>query len=106
MAGPGMRNGGGARCPACRAPVFKHKADQTIPFNVVADLDPVTPAGLDRLQEPNRLAYCLVQVGHVQPRLRLIGRQHPEQCPHRHVIEHRCPPEIAEFGRRPEGAMW
>ena len=104
MTRPGRRDG--TRCPACRADVFKHKADQAIPFNVIADLAPLTPAEIARLWEPNRLAYCLVQVGHVPPRLRLIGAWHAKDCPHRHVIEHRCPPEIGEFGRKPEGALW
>lgn len=102
----GARGRDGSRCPACRAPVFKHKANQAIPFNVTTDLDPLTPAEIAELREPNRLAYCLVQVGRCPARLRLIDAWHARQCPHKHVIEHRCPPEIREFGRRPEGAMW
>lgn len=86
------RGGADSRCPACRAPVFRQKANDAIPFNVAVDTDPLTTKQQAELREPNRLVYCLVRPQLGTPRLRLIGAWHPSDCEHAHVIEHRCPP--------------
>jgi hypothetical protein len=74
-------------------------------LKVTADAEPIP---LDRalaLREPNRLVWCLARLrsGDVELRWRCRGRL---PCGHDVVIEHRCPTEASQWGRRPEGAMW
>jgi hypothetical protein len=74
-------------------------------LKVTADAEPITHEQAAGLVEPNRLAWCLVQLRSKDVELRWRCRTQ-KPCSHGLVIEHRCPAEAAAYGRRPEGAMW
>lgn len=97
------RSAAGRTCERCGAAVLKQLVGQRAALNVTADAEPIPLTDALRLVEPNRLAWCFVQLrgGGVELRWRCRSK-----CQHQTVIEHRCPPDIREFGRRPEGAMW
>ena len=87
------RTDGGTRCPSCRARILTQLVGRTAALNVTADLTPLSPAQQAELYTPHRLIWCLYRAGqHSTPRLRWIGQHHPDDCPHQHVTEHRCPP--------------
>lgn len=92
-------------CDRCGAAVLRQEVGHRAALKVIADAEPLPLAEALALREPNRLVWCLVQLrsGDVELRWRCRNRS---PCSHGVVIEHRCPPEISEFGRRPEGAMW
>lgn len=94
---------GAVTCVRCAAPVIKQLVGQRAALNVIADAEPIALDEAARLVEPNRLVWCLVELHGGVRELRWRCRH---ECGHAAVIEHRCPPEIREFGRRPEGAMW
>lgn len=94
---------GGSSCVRCASPVIKQLVGQRAALTVIADAGPIPLDEALRMAEPNRLAWCLAALAGGGCELRWSCRT---ACQHEHVIEHRCPPEVAEYGRRPEGAMW
>lgn len=92
-------------CDRCGASVLRQEVGHRAALKVTADAEPIP---LDRalaLREPNRLVWCVA--GLHDGGLELRWRCHTGRpCAHAVVIEHRCPDEVREFGRRPEGAMW
>jgi hypothetical protein len=72
-------------------------------LKVTVDAAPIPLAQALALAEPNRLTWCLAVLhgGGVEVRWRCRV-----ECGHAVVIEHRCPAGVAQYGRRPEGAMW
>lgn len=111
MSGAWSQKGAGARRPAtrprpcerCGAPVFKQLVGHRAALNVTADAEPIPRSEALQLAEPNRLVWCLTQLHGGGVELRWRCRH---ECGHGAVIEHRCPQEIREFGRRPEGGLW
>ncbi|MEV7140724.1 hypothetical protein [Streptomyces tauricus] len=98
------RSAAGTRtCIRCATPVIKQLVGHRAALTVIADAEPIPLAQALRLVEPNRLMWCLAVLAGGGTELRWSCRR---ACGHAHVIEHRCPPEVGEFGRRPEGAMW
>ncbi|KOG21772.1 hypothetical protein ADK36_12390 [Streptomyces viridochromogenes] len=95
-AGPGP-------CERCGAPVLKQLVGHRAALNVTADAVPQPAEQLLPLTNPNRLLWCLVALHGGGSELRWRCRH---DCGHDAVIEHRCPPGVAQYGRRPEGAMW
>lgn len=86
--------GGNSRCPRCRAPVLAQWVGRIAALYVIADLRPLTPSEQAAAREPNRLIWCLRQASeHTPARLGWTGRDHPANCPHPHVTEHRCTAE-------------
>lgn len=94
---------GPRRCPLCGAPVLKQLVGQRAALHVTADANPIPLEQAMALREPNRLVWCLAVRRSGERELLWRCRT---GCGHGAVIEHRCPPEIRQFGRRPEGAMW
>lgn len=93
MARPGSTRRTDNRCPNCRAPILRQLVGRIAAITVTADLWPLTPSEQAAVREPNRLIWCLRQASeHLPARLTWTGRDHPAQCPHPHVTEHRCPP--------------
>ncbi|WP_329336167.1 hypothetical protein OG252_13300 [Streptomyces sp. NBC_01352] len=90
-------------CERCGTAVLKQLVGRRAALNVTADAEPVTRERAAALVEPNRLAWCLVRLRNGSPDLRWRCRN---ECGHAVAIEHRCPTDVQEFGRRPEGAMW
>lgn len=98
------RSAAGTRpCEHCGTPVITQLVGRSVALNVTADAEPIPLADALRLVEPNRLMWCLATLAGGGSELRWTCRT---TCAHEHVIEHRCPPEVGEFGRPPEGAMW
>ena len=90
-------------CDRCGAPVLRQLVGHRAALKVTADAEPIPLHAAQALLEPNRLAWCLVALHSGEPELRWQCRT---RCGHSTVIEHRCPAEIIEYGRKPEGAMW
>lgn len=88
-------------CPNCGAPTIFQRAG--LPLVVTADAQRYTPAQAAVLVEPNRLAWCLRESPWTGARLVEV---HHRRCEFDHVIDHICPREVREHGRRPEGALW
>ena len=105
---PGQRSTQGASrrsCDRCGAAVLCQEVGHRAALKVTADAEPLPAAEALALVEPNRLAWCLVQLraGGVDLRWQCrTGRP----CDHEVVIEHRCPAGVREYGRRPEGGLW
>ncbi|NUO43690.1 MAG: hypothetical protein HOV82_16830 [Streptomyces sp.] len=74
-------------------------------LKVTADAEPIPLTTALTLAGPNRLAWCLVRLHSGQAELRWRCRN-SRPCGHDVVIEHTCPAEIAQYGRRPEGGLW
>ncbi|MDL5205091.1 hypothetical protein [Streptomyces sp. ALI-76-A] len=72
-------------------------------LNVIAEAEPIPLERVAALIGPNRLAWCLAELHSGGADLRWRCRH---DCGHLVVIEHRCPAGAAQYGRRPEGAMW
>jgi hypothetical protein len=85
--------------------VLKQLVGHRAALNVVADAAPIPLAEALALVEPNRLAWCLIQLRSGDPDLRWRCRGR-KPCGHDVVIEHRCPPEVRQFGAKPEGGLW
>jgi hypothetical protein len=83
--------------------VLRQEVGHRAALKVTADAEPIPLAEALALREPNRLVWCLAVRHSGGAELRWRCRH---DCGHGHVIEHRCPSEVQEFGRRPEGAMW
>jgi hypothetical protein len=94
---------GDTACVRCGAPVIKQLVGQRAALNVIADAEPIPLADALRLVEPNRLMWCVAALRSGGRELRWSCRT---ECQHEHVIEHRCSPEVQEYGRRPEGGLW
>lgn len=92
-------------CDRCGAPVLRQEVGHRAALKVTADAAPLPLDEALSLREPNRLVWCLAQLrsGDVELRWRCRNRR---PCGHGVVIEHRCTAEAAQWGRRPEGAMW
>lgn len=90
-------------CERCGTSVLTQWTRGSASLKVTADAEPIPLARALALAEPNRLAWCLATLrsGDVEVRWRCRSA-----CKHGVVIEHRCPADMREFGRRPEGAMW
>lgn len=98
------RSAAGPRpCALCGARVLKQLVGQRAALHVIADAEPIPYEQAMALREPNRLAWCLAVRRSGERELLWRCRT---DCAHQSVIEHRCPPEIRAYGRRPEGAMW
>jgi hypothetical protein len=93
---------GPRRCERCHAPVIRQLVGNRAALNVTADAEPIPPAEVLRLVEPNRLAWCLAVLhgGGVELRWRC-----QTACSHQTVIEHRCLAGTP-LVRRPEGTLW
>lgn len=98
------RSAAGPRpCERCGSPVYTQWTRGSASLKVTADAEPIPLAQALALAEPNRLAWCLAALrgGGVEVRWRCRTA-----CKHGVVIEHRCPADVQEFGRRPEGGLW
>ncbi|WP_369778866.1 hypothetical protein [Streptomyces sp. R33] len=93
MSRPGSAGADDSRCPRCRAPILRQLVGRIAALTVTADLTPLTPSQQAELREPNRLIWCLRGGDHTTRRLAWTGRDHPANCPHPHVTEHRCTTE-------------
>jgi hypothetical protein len=94
---------GGAACSRCGTPVIRQLVGQHAGLTVVVDAEPITREQAAVLVEPDRLAWCLAALHSGGSELRWRCRHN---CGHGVVIEHRCPTGTAQYGRRPEGALW
>jgi hypothetical protein len=92
---------GGARRVRCRCgrTVLRQLVGQRAALDVTADADPMTAAAAAALREPNRLDWCVRQRKD-GPDLGWVYATHPVDCPHPHVISHKCTPPPAA-ARRP-----
>ncbi|WP_406444466.1 hypothetical protein OHB14_36510 [Streptomyces sp. NBC_01613] len=97
------RGGSPERCPSCGASVLTQWVGDSAALKVTADAEPIPPAQAHAMKGPNRLVWCLATLRGGLLELRWRCRS---TCGHGAVIEHRCPPEAKQYGRRPEGAMW
>jgi len=98
------RSAAGPRpCERCGALVITQWTRGSASLKVTADAEPISPERAAVLREPDRLAWCLAPLHAGGAELRWRCRH---ECGHRLVIEHRCPEGLAQYGRRPEGAMW
>jgi hypothetical protein len=97
------RSAAGRACEWCGAPVHTQWTRGSASLKVTVDAAPIPLAQALALAEPNRLTWCLAVLhgGGVEVRWRCRSG-----CGHDVVIEHRCPAGVAQYGRRPEGAMW
>lgn len=92
-------------CDRCGAPVLRQLVGHSAALKVTADAEPIPLQQALALREPNRLVWCMAQLHGGAVDLRWRCRT-TGGCKHAAVIEHRCPPEISEYGRRPEGGLW
>lgn len=92
-------------CERCGAPVLKQLVGHRAALNVIADAEPIPLNQALALREPNRLVWCLARLRNGDLELRWRCRN-LRPCSHEAVIEHRCPPEARQYGRRPEGGLW
>lgn len=92
-------------CDRCGGPVLRQEVGHRAALKVTADAEPIPTGEAAALAGPNRLAWCLVQLygGGVELRWRCRAKH---GCGHAVVIDHRCPPQTREYGRKPEGALW
>ncbi|MGW8719642.1 hypothetical protein ACWGNR_10075 [Streptomyces althioticus] len=98
------RSSAGPRpCAHCGAPVITQLVGQSAALNVTADTTPIPRKEAMAMREPNRLVWCLAV--RRSGDLELLWRCRTA-CGHGAVLEHRCPAEARQWGRRPEGAMW
>jgi hypothetical protein len=96
---------GHTSCERCGADIIRQKTG--LPWVVTADAGRLTPDQATKKTTPNRLAWCLRESKWSGMRLVMVLPVfHSPVCMWAHVIEHECPAEVREFGRRPEGAMW
>lgn len=89
--------GGGARrmpCPRCHHPVIRQLVGRSAALDVTADDEQLTAAAAAALREPNRLDWCL-RTTKAGPDLRWPGSTHRADCPHPHVVDHKCTGPIA-----------
>lgn len=92
-------------CPRCGLPTIHQR--RGLPFTVTTDAQRLTPGQAEAQASRTRLAWCLRESKWSGTRLvEILPPFHNRQCPWPHVLDHQCPPEAREFGRRPEGAMW
>ena len=92
-------------CPRCGLPTIRQTSG--LPWSVTADAERLTPGEAAKRTTPNRRAFCLRESRWSGMRLVEVLRVfHNPVCPYAHLVEHECPAEVREFGRRPEGAMW
>jgi hypothetical protein len=92
-------------CARCGAPVWRQR--EGLPFVVTADAAKLAADAAAARTGPNRLAWCLRESRWNGARLvEVLGRLHNPGCGWPHVIDHQCPAEVVQYGRRPEGAMW
>lgn len=85
-----------SRCPACRAPLLVQWVGTTAALKAAVDLpapgeDRPYPAAAAQAT-PNDLVWCLPRQPHRPLRLRWTSRGHPPDCPHQHLLTHKCPP--------------
>lgn len=90
-------------CDRCGAAVLRQEVGHRAALKVTADAEPMPRDQAMGLWEPNRLVWCLAVLHGGAVELRWRCRHN---CSHGSVIEHRCPAGAAQYGRRPEGAMW
>lgn len=92
-------------CDRCGEPVLRQLVGHRAALKVTADAVSITAEEATQLIEPNRLAWCVAELhgGVIELRWRCRTKN---ECGHGLVIEHRCAPEAAEYGRRPEGGLW
>lgn len=90
-------------CERCGADVLRQLVGHRAALKVIADAVPLPLAAALALREPNRLVWCVAELrgGGVELRWRCRTA-----CGHGAAIEHRCSPEAAAYGRRPEGGLW
>lgn len=86
-------------CPRCGAPCLRQLVGHRAALKVVADAEPIPLAQALALVNPNRLAWCLVELRGGGRELRWKCRT---ECGHGPVIEHRCPADTPQV----LGALW
>ncbi|MEU0671325.1 hypothetical protein ABZ330_00235 [Streptomyces sp. NPDC006172] len=84
------------RCPACRARLLVQWVGHTAALKASVDLPPAEqhlPYGpAAQASTPNDLVWCLPRHPYRPLQLRWTGPRHPPDCPHQHLLTHRCPP--------------
>ncbi|KMS79078.1 hypothetical protein ACH49_13550 [Streptomyces leeuwenhoekii] len=94
----GRRRGGAdSRCPACGAPLLVQWVGHTAALQARVDLPPPDeprPYGpAAAASTPNDLVWCLPRRPFGALRLRWTTGRHPPDCPHQHLLTHRCTTE-------------
>ncbi|WP_171108641.1 MULTISPECIES: hypothetical protein [unclassified Streptomyces] len=90
------RGGSPQRCPSCGAPTLTQWVGDTAALQAVVDLPPAdetrpyAPAAAQAT--PHDLVWCLPRLPYRALRLRWTSGRHPPNCPHQHLLTHRCPP--------------
>ncbi|NED73340.1 hypothetical protein G3I51_13505 [Streptomyces sp. SID9944] len=87
----------GARCPACGRPLLIQWVGHTAALQARVDLPPPDahlPYGPAlAASTPDDLVWCLPRLPYRALRLRWTYRRHPPDCPHQHLLTHRCTTE-------------
>ncbi|MEV8032240.1 hypothetical protein [Streptomyces sp. NPDC086182] len=92
-------------CERCGTDVLRQRTG--LPWVVTVDLEQLTLEQAAARTTPNRSAWCLRESTWSGMRLvEVLLVFHNSSCPRAHLLEHECPVEAAQYGRRPEGAMW
>lgn len=87
---------GGTRCPGCGRPLLIQWVGHVAALRACVDLPPADeprpwPAAKARSTDMD-LVWCLPRQPHRPLRLRWTHGRHPPDCPHQHLLTHRCPP--------------
>lgn len=94
MAGRG-RGGADSRCSACGQPLLVQWVGDTAALHARVTLpapDEHLPYGpADKASTPDDLVWCLPRLPHRALRLRWTTGRHPPDCPHQHLLTHKCP---------------
>lgn len=85
------------RCPACRATLLVQWVGRTAALKATVDVPPPDEArpypAAAAASTPHDLVWCLPRPRHGPLRLRWTTGRHPPDCPHQHLLTHRCTTE-------------
>ncbi|WP_030344845.1 hypothetical protein [Streptomyces sp. NRRL S-1022] len=90
----GRRRDGTDRCPSCGRPLLVQWVGHTAALQARVDLlppDEQRPYGpAAEASTPDDLVWCLPRPRHGPLRLHWTTGRHPPDCPHQHLLTHRC----------------
>ncbi|CAM5265497.1 hypothetical protein [Streptomyces fumanus] len=99
MAGARRSQGGhgATRCPGCGRPLLIQWVGHVAALKATVDLPPADqplPYGPAAARStPDDLVWCLPRPTYGPLRLRWTHGRHPPDCPHQHLLTHRCTTE-------------